>query len=106
MEQCMILGHFLGGAEKLSGRLGAGAASDAPTDTAERAGMDLPPGPATAEPVEPHIDEARRFVWNYLKFYSETEQDLILANWQRACDTGSQLSTATESLTPTGSVTP
>merc|ERR1719464_1184838 len=61
------------------------------------------------EPVEPHIDEARRFICNYLTIYSECERDLILEKWRPAFDTAS-LSSATESLTPSvtppGSVTP
>mmetsp|Transcript_12176 Transcript_12176/g.27646 ORF Transcript_12176/g.27646 Transcript_12176/m.27646 type:complete len:181 (-) Transcript_12176:149-691(-) len=61
------------------------------------------------ELVEPHIDEARRFICHYLSIYSECERDLILEKWRPAFDTAS-LSSATESLTPsvtpTGSVTP
>lgn len=59
--------------------------------------------------VEPHIDEARQFVKNYLAIYSQCERDLILEKWRPAFDTQS-LSSATESLTPSvtppGSVTP
>eukprot|EP00929_Paragymnodinium_shiwhaense_P050743 TRINITY_DN25560_c0_g1_i1.p1 TRINITY_DN25560_c0_g1~~TRINITY_DN25560_c0_g1_i1.p1 ORF type:complete len:228 (-),score=43.05 TRINITY_DN25560_c0_g1_i1:103-786(-) len=62
-----------------------------------------------SERVEPHIDEARRFVHHYLEIYNECERDLILEKWRPAFDTAS-LSTATESLTPSvtppGSVTP
>eukprot|EP00928_Gymnodinium_smaydae_P061529 TRINITY_DN45583_c0_g1_i1.p1 TRINITY_DN45583_c0_g1~~TRINITY_DN45583_c0_g1_i1.p1 ORF type:complete len:257 (+),score=37.46 TRINITY_DN45583_c0_g1_i1:110-772(+) len=55
--------------------------------------------------VEPHIDEARRFTWNYLAIYSQCERDLILEKWRPAIDTAS-LSSRTESLTPTRSMTP
>jgi hypothetical protein len=59
-----------------------------------------------ADIVEPHIDEARRFIWNYLAIYSECERDLILGNWRPAIDNASTAS-ATESLTPSRlSITP
>eukprot|EP00927_Polykrikos_kofoidii_P084108 TRINITY_DN8780_c1_g1_i1.p1 TRINITY_DN8780_c1_g1~~TRINITY_DN8780_c1_g1_i1.p1 ORF type:complete len:192 (-),score=37.32 TRINITY_DN8780_c1_g1_i1:46-621(-) len=59
--------------------------------------------------VEPHIDEARRFIWNYLAIYSDCERDLILEKWRPSMDSMS-VSSATGSLTPSvtppGSVTP
>jgi len=66
--------------------------------------------PGSMDPtVEPHIDEARRFICHYLAIYSQCERDLILEKWRPAFDTRS-LSSATESLTPSvtppGSVTP
>jgi len=59
--------------------------------------------------VEPHIDEARKFICHYLAVFSQCERDLILEKWRPAFDTAS-LNSATESLTPSvtppGSVTP
>mmetsp|Transcript_107685 Transcript_107685/g.347545 ORF Transcript_107685/g.347545 Transcript_107685/m.347545 type:complete len:190 (+) Transcript_107685:168-737(+) len=59
--------------------------------------------------VEPVMQEARRFVFNYLSNYSQCERDLILEKWRPAMDTAS-VSGTTESLTPSvtppGSVTP
>jgi len=69
-------------------------------------GAEVVEGDATVEPL---IEEARRFICNYLAVYSQCERDLILEKWRPAFDTAS-LSTATESLTPSvtppGSVTP
>mmetsp|Transcript_83750 Transcript_83750/g.260232 ORF Transcript_83750/g.260232 Transcript_83750/m.260232 type:complete len:183 (+) Transcript_83750:65-613(+) len=66
-------------------------------------------GPPAEEELEPHLDEGRRFVGNYLSIYPECERELILEKWRPAFDTAS-LSTATDSLTPSvtppGSVTP
>eukprot|EP00811_Abedinium_folium_P002394 NODE_12196_length_1239_cov_6.411871.p1 GENE.NODE_12196_length_1239_cov_6.411871~~NODE_12196_length_1239_cov_6.411871.p1 ORF type:complete len:203 (-),score=65.79 NODE_12196_length_1239_cov_6.411871:631-1209(-) len=50
-----------------------------------------------------HIDEARRFIRNYLAIFSKCEQDLILENLQKT-DTGSI--SRSHSVTPTGSLTP
>lgn len=87
-EQRLILGPFLGPPSDGS----------IPVEDDEQAQLN-----------EPHIDEARRFIWNYLNIYSECERDLILEKWRPALDTAS-LSSATESLTPSvtppGSVTP
>eukprot|EP00434_Breviolum_minutum_P032412 symbB.v1.2.028664.t1/scaffold3055.1/size64585/1 len=59
--------------------------------------------------VEPHIDEARKFICHYLAVFSQCERDLILEKWRPAFDTSS-MNSATESLTPSvtppGSVTP
>eukprot|EP00439_Symbiodinium_sp_Y106_P027820 s5831_g3.t1 len=49
--------------------------------------------------VEPHIDEARKFICHYLAVFSQCERDLILEKWRPAFDTAS-LNSATESLTP------
>jgi len=105
-EQCEILGHFLG-----AGGATMPEREDASETTRSALGsLAVDTDDTALNQVQPHIDEARRFVWNYLKFYSECERDLILANWRRTRDTAS-LSTSVgsftpPSLTPPGSVTP
>lgn len=60
--------------------------------------------------VEPHIDEAQRFIWNYLAVYSQCERDIILEQWRTGRPGGDNASTSSgghsRSITPPISVTP
>ncbi|CAJ1347808.1 unnamed protein product, partial [Effrenium voratum] len=64
---------------------------------------------AGEEIVEPHIDEARKFICHYLAVFSPCERAIIMEKWRPAFDTAS-LNSATESMTPSvtppGSMTP
>lgn len=72
--------------------------------------------PLFDEDVEPHIDEARRFIRNFLQIYPKEEQNVILETWRRgdsatttppgSCTPRSLSVTPPGCVTPTGSVTP
>lgn len=56
--------------------------------------------------AEPHIDEARLFVSNYLACYSQHERQRILENWDTGQDAASTTASVTESVTPPSCTTP